>query len=139
MSATGASKQLAPQLITRATDRRDDRVNRVAPAVAHHYAAMRAADLDAAGQPGQDRPPRAQPLRFEPAALRLLVVLARQLQPFQRRGRTSLYENAAGRGEAAVMKRQNGRPLAPPQRVQHVPHAEKRLVNDPVVIRVERG
>src|SRR5262249_59579679 len=98
----------------RAAERGEARENRAPPAVAHHYAAMRAADLDAVGQPGQDRPPRAQPLRFEPAALRLLVVLARQLQPFQRRSRTSLYENAAGRSEATVMKRQNARPLAPP-------------------------
>src|SRR5262245_42633401 len=100
---------------------------------------MRSADLNAPGQPGQDRPPRAQPLRLEPAALRLLVVSARQPQPFQRRGRTRLYENAAGFIEAAVMKRQNGRALAPAPRAQHVSHAEKRLVNDPVVIRVEWG
>src|SRR5215471_7075648 len=92
----------------RAAERRDDRVNRVASAVSHHYAAMRVADLDVSGQPGQDRPPRPQPLRFEPAALRLLVVLVRQPQSLQRRSRTCFYEDAAGSGEAAVMKRQNG-------------------------------
>src|SRR5262249_39406498 len=89
----------------RAAERRDDRVNRVTPSVSHHYAAAPVVNLDMSSQPGQDRPPRPQALRFEPAALRLLVVLVRQPQPFQRRGRTSLHQNPTGGPEAAVVKR----------------------------------
>src|SRR5262245_9634806 len=123
----------------RAAQRRDDRVNRVTPTVSHHQATTGVVDLDMSSQPVQDRPPRPQALRFEPAALRLLVVLARQPQAFQRRGRTCLNQNATGGGEAAVVKRQNRRPPLSSQRAEHVPHTEKRLVNDAVVIRIERG
>src|SRR5215813_13478550 len=90
-------------------------------------------------QPGQDRPPRPQALRFEPAALRLLIVLTRQPQPFQRRSRTGLHQNATGGGEAPVVKRQNRRPPVSSQRAEHVSHAKKRLVNYSVVIRIEGG
>src|SRR5262245_15113322 len=94
----------------RAAQRRDDRVNRVTPTVSHHYAAAGAVDLDLPSQPVQDRPPRPQALWFEPAALRLLVVLARQPQTFQSRSRTGLHQDATGGGESAILKRQNGRP-----------------------------
>src|SRR5215510_3241080 len=85
-----------------AAERGYDGVNRVAPAVSHHYTAMRVGDLNMSRQPCHDRPPGPQALRLQPSALRLLVVLVRQPQPFQRRSRTCFYDNTAGGAETAV-------------------------------------
>ena len=70
-------------------------VEGVAAAVAHDAPAVGVGERDVAGEAVEDEAPCAAALRRERAALRLLVVLVRQPQPLEGRGRAGFDEDAA--------------------------------------------
>jgi hypothetical protein len=74
----------------------------------------------------------------ERAAGGLLVALVRQLEPLERRRRAGLDEHAPGGGRAAVLEGEERRARLGGERPGHVAQPVERLVDDAVVVRVER-
>src|SRR6185312_12783921 len=114
------------------------RIDRVTALVSHHHAFSRPRDVDVLAQALQNPMSRAPTHGSQWTALWLLVVLVWKADALECRAGAGLDDHAFGGWQSAVLERKDRGSFRPRQGQQHVSHPMECLVDDAVVIAIER-